>query len=171
MNPQRPNKDEYLAYYERYISLVPDGDITKILSKELEQTLKLLHSVSEEKSAHRYAEGKWSLKQVLGHMVDAERIFAYRALSIARDPKAILPGMEPDDWENASNSDSRKWAEMLEEFELLRKANVAMLHALGAEAWQRAGTASNATVSVRAMAYIMAGHELHHRAIIQNKYL
>lgn len=171
MSLERPKTDEYLEYYGRYINLVPEGNVLELLASQLNTTLELLHPLSEEQAAHRYAPGKWSIKQVLGHMVDTERIFAYRAMSIARSEQAPLPGMEPDDYENASNSDHRTLKDLLEEFELLRRADLLMLKGFGPEASTRLGTASGATVSVRALAYIMAGHELHHRAILQSKYL
>lgn len=171
MAPARPHPDEYLPYYGRYISLVPVGDIREILAEQLEQTLALLRPLSPTQAGHRYAEGKWSLKQVLGHMIDVERIFAFRALAIARGEQQPIPGFDQDDYMAHAKYDARTLTDLLEELAHLRQANLLMFKGFTPEAWLRLGTASGNRVSVRALAYIIAGHELHHRAIIQARYL
>lgn len=169
--PGPPSPEEYLPYYGRYISLVPSGDIVTILAAQLEETLALLRPLSPTQADHRYAQGKWSLKQTVGHMVDVERIFSYRALAISRGEQQPIPGFEQDDYVKQANFDHRTLVDLLEELEHLRRANLLMFQGLAPQAWLRQGTASGARVSVRALAYILAGHELHHRAIIQTHYL
>jgi uncharacterized damage-inducible protein DinB len=167
----KPAEGEYLAYFGRYISLVPEGDIIEQLQTQIGTTMALLHTVSEEKSSFRYAPGKWSMKQSLGHVIDTERIFAYRLLAIARGEKAALPSFDQDEYVNGADFDNCSWAYLVAEFELVRRATVAMLKNLPEFAWERMGTASGAPTSARALAFMMAGHELYHRAIFRERYL
>lgn len=167
----RPGDTEYAPFYEGYVSLVPDGDIVETLARGLEETLKMLRAVPEMKAGSRYADGKWSIKEVVGHMCDTERIFAYRALAVARGDRASLPGMNQDEYMSGANFDARTLADLTDEFEHLRRATVALFRHLDEAAWSRRGTANNSEVSVRALAYILAGHEAHHAQIIRNRYL
>jgi uncharacterized damage-inducible protein DinB len=167
----RPDPKEYNAYYGRYISLVPDGDIVQTLESQWPETKALLCTTQDERGEYRYADGKWSIKEVLGHLIDSERIFAYRALRIARGDATPLPGFEQDDYVKTANSDARSLASLIDEFSAVRRANVLMLQNFDPEAWTRMGTASNNPVSVRALAWIIAGHELHHRSVLKEKYL
>ena len=169
--PARPETNEYAAYYEKYVSLVPDADITGTLARQNEETLALLRTVTEERAGFRYEPGKWSIKQVVGHLMDAERIFAYRALAIARGERQALPGMEQDEYMAHADFDARTLADLTEEFAHVRRSNVLMLRGLDAEAWQRRGVASDNEVTVRAIAYIIAGHEAHHVQILRARYL
>jgi uncharacterized damage-inducible protein DinB len=169
--PSRPEANEYAPYYEKYVSLVPDSNVVETLERQIEETLALLGSVGEERAAHRYEEGKWSIKQVVGHMTDAERIFAYRALAFARGDKAHMPSMDPNDYMKVANFDERTLADLSEEFAQVRRANVLMFRGFSDEAWTRRGVASDNEVSVRALAHIMAGHEAHHRMILRERYL
>ena len=169
--PARPESNEYAAYYEKYVSLVPDADIVGTLARQNEETLALLGTVTEERAGFRYEPGKWSIKQVVGHLIDAERIFAYRALAIARGERQALPGMEQDEYMAHADFDARTLADLTEEFAHVRRANVLMLRGLDAEAWQRRGVASDNEVTVRAIAYIIAGHEAHHVQILRTRYL
>ncbi|HZT58391.1 MAG TPA: DinB family protein [Pyrinomonadaceae bacterium] len=169
--PAKPQTNEYAAYYGKYISLVPEGDVVETLARQSEETLALLHSITEERAGHRYEPGKWSIKQVVGHIIDAERIFAYRALAIARGDRARLPGMEQDEYMAGADFDSRTLASLAEEFSHLRRANVLMFRNLDAAAWSRRGVASDNEVTVRALAYIIAGHEAHHVQILRERYL
>lgn len=171
MTTQRPTPEEYFAYYGRYISLVPEGDVVEILAGQINETLALLAPLTEAQASFRYAAGKWSVKQVVGHMIDVERIFAFRALAISRGEQQPLPGFEQDDYVNQADFDHRALADLLDEFTHLRHANVLMFRAMPPEAWGRVGVASGNKISVRALAYIMAGHELYHRAILAERYL
>jgi len=169
--PARPEANEYAPFYEKYVSLVPDADIAGTLARQNEETLALLGTVTEEHAGFRYEPGKWSIKQVVGHLIDAERIFAYRALAIARGERQPLPGMEQDEYMAHADFDARTLADLGEEFAHVRRANVLMLRGLDAEAWSRRGVASDNEVTVRALAYIIAGHEAHHVQILRARYL
>ncbi len=168
---QRPEKTEYAEYYETYVSLVEETDIVAALQNQLSEMQNLLAGISEEKGAFAYAEGKWTIKEVIGHLNDGEKIFAYRALRFSRADQTPIEGFEQDDYvENAAFNDC-KVADLAEEFLLLRRANNLFFKSLTAEAWRRSGTASDAEVSVRALAYIMVGHVRHHTNILKARYL
>lgn len=166
-----PAKTEYASYYERYVSLVPEGDILSTLAEQTDSTLRALRGIDEEKAGHRYAPGKWSIKELVGHIIDTERIFAYRALRFARNDRTELPGFEQDDYIINSAFDALPLEELAREFEFVRNGNLLMLRHLDDAAWQRRGVASENEVSVRALAYIMAGHERHHMEILKSRYL
>ncbi len=167
----RPQPGEYLPYFDRYISLVPDGDIMAILQEQIEKTLSVLRSLPEAQGNFRYAPDKWSIKEVIGHMIDTERIFAYRAMRFARNDKNPLHGYEQDDYIRNSSFNSFPLNELIDEFMYVRKSTILFLKHLTSETWTRRGTASNAEVTVRALAYIIAGHELHHLNVLTSKYL
>jgi uncharacterized damage-inducible protein DinB len=166
-----PETSEYAPYYGRYISLVQSDDILPTLQKQLSVTKALLSSLSEQQANRRYAPDKWSIKQVLGHLIDSERIFAYRALRIARADQIPLEGFEQDDYVRAGNFESRSLSDLLEEYETVRAATVTLFRNLDAAAWSRHGIANNNQVTVRAVAYIIAGHEVHHMQIVTSRYL
>lgn len=165
----RPESNEHAPYYGKYVSLVPDGDILVTLEKQLPKTLALL-ARPESDGDFRYAPGKWSVKESVGHVIDAERVFSYRALRIARNDNTPLAGFEQDDYVKYGPFAQCTLASLLEEFTSVRKATVALFRALDEAAWSRRGVASDNEVTVRALAYIIAGHELHHRRIFQQKY-
>lgn len=167
----RPEPSEHLPYYEKYIRLVVGEDPLAALASQTGETLATLRAVSEADSLKRYAPGKWSLREVIGHVTDAERVFAYRALRIARGDATPLAGFEQDDWMVSARFDERSFHDLLDEFATVRQASVTLLRPLGAEAWRRRGVASGGDVSVRALAFIIAGHERHHLAIVREKYL
>jgi hypothetical protein len=167
----RPTPAEYNPYYHKYIERVPDEDIRSILRVQLDDTLALLRPVSEEIAAFRYAEAKWSIKQVVGHLIDVERIMTYRALRIARADQTPLPGFDENVYAQTAESDRRTLGSLLAELEATRAGTAAFFHNLPAASWERTGTANNAPISVRAVAYIIAGHELHHRELLQERYL
>jgi hypothetical protein len=169
--PARPESNEYASYYERYISLVPDGDLVETLERQGAETLALLRTLTEEQGAHRYEPGKWSVKQLVGHVNDGERLFSYRALSIARCDRAALPGMEQDEWMAGVDFDARSLASLADEFEAVRSATLHLLRHLSPEAWARRGVASDNEVTALALAYIIAGHEAHHLRILRERYL
>ena len=167
----RPESNEYAPSYETYVSKVSGEDVVETLERQGAETVALLRGIAEERGAHRYEEGKWSVKQLVGHMADGERLFAYRALSIARGDQAALPGMEQEVWMAGSDFDSRTLASLAEEFEAVRASTLHLLRHLSPEAWARRGTASDNEVTVRALAYIIAGHEAHHVGILRERYL
>jgi hypothetical protein len=166
----RPAKTEYAPYYEKYVSLVPDEDVLVSLDQQLAETLILLRGVSENHGTFRYEPSKWSMKEVLGHIIDTERIMSYRALRIARSDRSPLSGFEQDDYVKNGGFDQRSVASLAREFEQVRRASISLFRNLDPEAWERRGVANNAEVSVRALAYIIAGHELHHKALLREKY-
>lgn len=168
MNPPDPN--EYNPYYGRYVSLVQDDDIIDMLGSQPTRIQDLLKGVPEEKGKYRYEDGKWSVKELLGHLLDGERIFAYRVLRISRGDETPIEGFEQDGYIENANSDDRSFAELLEEFTLLRRANMLLFNNLDDAGWARTGTASDSKVSVRALAYIMAGHIEHHLVILKERY-
>lgn len=167
----RPEPSEHLPYYEKYIRLVTGEDALAALASQTGETLATLRAVSEVDSLKRYAPGKWSLREVIGHVTDAERVFAYRALRIARGDATPLAGFEQDDWMAEAHFDARSLRELLDEFQAVRQASVLLFRPLDQEAWRRRGVASGGDVSVRALAFIIAGHERHHMAIVREKYL
>lgn len=168
---QRPEKDEYNEYYDRYVSLVNEPDIVAALENQLGEMREIFNEISEEKSAFAYSEGKWTIKELIGHLIDGERIFGYRALRISRGDETPIEGFEQDGYvENAAFNDY-KFADLIEEFELVRRSNMLFFKHLKETDWTRTGTASDNPVSVRALAYIMVGHVRHHANILRDKYL
>ena len=167
----RPAATEHAPYYEKYVSLVPEGDIVSILSRQAETTLSLLNSIPEAQANNRYAPGKWSIKEVVGHVVDCERIFSYRALRFARNDPTLLPGFEQDDYVLNAAFAEIPLSDLAAEFEFLRRATVYMFKPLTPDAWLRRGDANGSQVTVRALAHIIAGHELHHVGILRARYL
>jgi len=167
----KPAKSEYLPYYERYISLVPDGDVVATLAAQMDDTLAMLRSLPASVATYRYAPDKWSVNEVVGHIIDSERNFAFRALRFARNDAAPVPGFEQDDYVRNSTFDAYPLEELASELESVRQSTVFLFKHLEESAWTRRGIANNAEVSVRALAYIIAGHELHHREILAARYL
>ena len=157
-----PQPSEYAPYYGKYVSQVPPGDIVSILSDQMDRMNTMLSSMDEDEATVPYAPGKWSVKQIIGHLTDAERIFSYRALRIARGDKTALPGFEQDDYVANGNFASVSLTELLQEYTAVRRATIMLFRHLPAEASTRRGTASNHEVTVRALAYIIAGHDEHH---------
>jgi hypothetical protein len=166
-----PKRDEAAPYYFRYIDLIADGNILQVLRTQMEEALALFSGISEEKSLYRYQPEKWSLRQLLGHINDAERVFSYRTLSFARGDAGPLPGFDQDPWVSAANADAYTWASHMEDFQAVRLSTMTMLRNFPAEAWEKRGVASDNSISVRALAFIMAGHVAHHLAVMKEKYL
>jgi uncharacterized damage-inducible protein DinB len=167
----RPAADEYFEYYGTYIALVPDGDVRDHLRTQLFETVALLETVTDASAEKAYGAGKWTLKEVVLHMSDTERVFGYRMLRIARGDATPLPGFEQDEWVPHSYANRRTMASLLMEFAAVRASTLALVDSLPAEAWLRKGTASGHAISARALAYIAAGHERHHLTIIRERYL
>lgn len=167
----RPAKSEFLPYYERYIALVPEGDVVSTLSNQVGETLALLRGLPSSVATYRYAPDKWSVNEVVGHLIDSERLFADRALRFARNDPTPLPGFEQDDYTRNSTFDAYPLADLASELEAVRQATIYLFKHMDEQAWTRRGIANNAEVSVRALAYIIAGHELHHREVLLSRYL
>jgi hypothetical protein len=166
----RPQADEYAPFYDRYISLVTSEDIVPVLEKQGPETVALLKSASA-KADHRYAPGKWSVKEVVGHLSDTERIMGYRALRIGRGDRTPIEGFEQDDYIRDGNFSQRTLPDLIDEFVDVRRATIALLKNFNSEIAVRRGIANKCETSVRAVAYVIAGHELHHRRILKEKYL
>jgi len=167
---QRPTGTEYAPFYSGYVALVPETDILGVLQPQVEEIRRLLASVSAEQESYRYAEGKWSIRQVLGHLVDAERVFGHRAFCFSRGEQAPLPSFDENQYVAAARSDSVPLQELVEELAVVRQASLVMLRRLEAREWAQVGTASGKPVSVRALAWIMAGHPRHHLQILRERY-
>jgi hypothetical protein len=167
----RPVEGEYAPYFAKYIELVAGDDVMSVLRGQIAETLATLRAVSGEASLKRYREGKWSLREVVGHMIDTERIMACRALRAARADATPLPGFEQDAYIAAAGFDGRDWAGLIEEFEAVRRTTVMLFAGLQAEAWGRRGVAGGREITPRALAFIIAGHEAHHMRIVRERYL
>ncbi len=170
MKLARPEAGEYAPYYERYIALVPGADATSALEAQRVRTMQLFAGRGERDGHFRYAPEKWTVKDVLGHLADSERIFTYRALRIARADQTPLSGFEQDDYVRSGGFNERPLASLVEEFANVRSATLSLFRSFGEEAWRRKGTANKNDISVRALAFITAGHELHHRQILEERY-
>jgi hypothetical protein len=167
----RPAESEYDPYYVKYISLVPEQEIIPALERQMEELAQLVEGLPEERGTFAYADGKWTLKEVLSHLIDGERIFAYRVFRIARGDKTPIEGFEQDGYIENSHANRRSFPELIEEFTLLREANLLFFENLEDGDWVRTGTANNVGISVRALAWIMVGHIRHHIGILRSKYL
>jgi len=170
MTQNRPQASEYAPYYQKYVALVPDGEIVETLQAQLGEMKVLLPTLSEEEGEFRYAAGKWSIKEVLGHISDSERVFAYRLLRIARADQTPLAGFEQDDYVKAGNFSARPLGDLLDEFTAVRRATIAFVQSLDEAAWLRRGVANQNDISVRAQVFVIAGHERHHRVVLQEQY-
>jgi len=170
MKDTRPRPNEYDAFFEPYVSRVPERDVLAALERQPAELAAALATVTPERERHRYAPGKWSVREVVGHMLDAERIFGYRALCIARGEKASLPSFEENDYAASAGHDLRPLASLLEELASLRASHVLMVRHLDDRAWERVGTANDVPVTPRALAYILVGHMRHHAAVLREKY-
>ena len=166
----RPEPGEYAPYYDRYISLIPGNDILTTLDAQRRQMMLLLSGRDESDGDFRYAPDKWSAKEVLGHVCDTERIFAYRALRISRADRTPIEGFEQDDYVRNGPFTHAPLAEIIEDYIAVRRATLTLLRNLDEAAWMRRGIANKNEVTVRALAYVIAGHELHHRRILEEKY-
>jgi uncharacterized damage-inducible protein DinB len=167
----RPDGTEYAPYYGTYIGKVPEGDLLETLENQRRDTQRLLAGLSEQQALHRYAPGKWSIKEVVGHLADSERVFAYRALRFARADETPLASFDEQAWTPAGKFDARALKDLAAELDVVRHATLALFRGLDAEALPRRGIASGKPVSVRALAWIIAGHERHHVALVRERYL
>ncbi len=170
MRIDRPAAGEYAPYFGRYISRVPEDDVLPVLERQRTELPAVFAGVTEDRGGFRYAPDKWSVRELLGHVIDTERIFAYRALCIARGETTPLPGFEQDDYVAHAGHDRWTLAELLEDFDRVRRSDLAMLSHLDEAAVRRLGTASGNPMSVRAIAYILAGHARHHLGVLADRY-
>lgn len=168
---RRPDPSEYAAPFARYVDRVPETGILAALSRQAAETAKLLASIDDARGGYRYAPDKWSIRQVVGHMEDAERVFAYRALTIGRGDATPLPGFDENHWMESAPFEATTLKQRADNFALVRRTTIALLETFDDAAWDRKGTANDALISVRALAYITAGHERHHVSILRERYL
>ncbi|HUR83158.1 MAG TPA: DinB family protein [Thermoanaerobaculia bacterium] len=166
----RPTPSDYAPPHAGYVDLVDEEDILDAMEQQSSSTQKLLASLDETRAAHRYAEGKWSVKEVIGHMVDAERIISYRALCVARGDTQPLPGFDEASYAANAAFDSWKLGDLAEEYALVRRSNIVFFKNLQDDAWDRRGTANGYPVSVRGLAYVIVGHERHHLGVLRSRY-
>ena len=167
----RPEPNEAASYYSIYINRVPSEDIVEVLATQLEEAIDFLSEISEEQSLHRYASEKWSMRELLGHVNDTERVFIFRALWFARGFQDPLPSFDQEIGFQAAGSDQVSWASHVDEFRAVRSSTLSFFRNLPSDAWLRSGIASDNSVTVRALAYITAGHVSHHLAILRERYL
>lgn len=168
---QRPEPNEYPTFYKGYVDAVAGSDLLSILPQINQATLKLLADLPEEKWDYRYAEDKWSIKEAISHLSDSERIFANRALRFARNDTTPLPGFEQNDYVPESNAASRSLTDIVDEFAAIRSATIPLFRSFTEEMWGRSGTASGGGITVRAIGFVIAGHEQHHQNILRDRYL
>lgn len=166
-----PDRTEAAEYYFKYIDLVPKGDICDILRAQLDQTVSLLRGIPDDRSLHRYAAGKWSIREAVSHVNDTERLFVFRAFWFARGFESPLPSFDQNVAVDHAGADARSWRSHVDEFRSVRGATLDFFRHLPAEAWLRRGIASDNPFTVRALAYIAAGHVIHHNAILRERYL
>jgi DinB family protein len=166
----RPLESEYAPDFQGYVGHVTEEEILPVLRAQPDDLDVLLERVTTDRETYRYAEGKWSIREIVGHLIDSERVFGYRAFCIARGESQNLPGFEQDDYLLTAPYDRIELEDLLSEFRLVRLANIAMLRNLDEEAWARTGTANDNQVSVRALAFIMGGHARHHMGVLRERY-
>jgi len=167
----RPNETEYAPYFQSYVNQVSETDILHVMRAQVDDLDVLLERVAPEKETYRYAEDKWSIREIVGHLIDGERVFGYRAFSIARGEQQSLPGFDQDEYMLTAPYNNIELEDLLSELRLVRLGNIAMFRTLDEESWNRVGTANENQVSVRAIAFIMAGHLRHHMNVLRERYL
>lgn len=166
----RPSDSDVSPAHAAYIALVEGDDVLSAIEQQSSATQKLLASLDESRASFRYAEGKWSVKEVIGHLVDAERILGYRALAIARGDTQPLPGFDEQDYVRNANFDEWRLGDLSEAYALARRATIVFFRNLPEDAWERRGVANGHEVTVRALAWTITGHELHHRKVLRERY-
>jgi len=167
---ERPTEAEYAPFYAGYVALVPEADVLGVLESQPAEFDAIAGALSVERETSRYAPGKWSVRQVVGHVVDAERVFGYRAFCISRGEQTALPGFDENDYVARATWAQRPLGELAREFAAVRASNLEALRPLDAEAWRRSGIANASPISVRALAFIMAGHVRHHLSVLRRRY-
>lgn len=167
----RPLESEYAPDYQGYIAHVNETDILPVLRSQADELDVLLARVEPDRETFRYAEGKWSIREIVGHLIDGERVFGYRAFCIARGEQQNLPGFDQDEYMLTAPYHNIELEDLLSELRLIRLGNIAMFRTLDEASWNRIGTANDNQVSVRAIAFIMAGHTRHHMGVLRERYL
>jgi hypothetical protein len=167
---QRPLESEYAPSFQGYVAHVNEDEILPVLRSQIDALDLLFDRVTPDGETHRYAEGKWSIREVVGHLIDGERVFGYRALCVARGESQNLPAFDENEYMLAAPYDRIELEDLLSEFRLVRLSNIAMLRNFDEAAWTRMGTANGAPISVRALAFIMAGHVRHHMGVLRARY-
>ena len=167
----RPDLNRVPVFFERYINKVDEPELIPALNNQTKKMFDLLNSIPEQKYDYAYDAGKWTLKELLQHMIDAERVFTYRALTFARKDTNVLPGFEENDWASASNAASRNWNDLLEEFKAVRKATEYLFASFNEKQLDSTGSVNNNSIYVLALGFIVVGHCNHHIAIIKERYL
>ena len=167
----RPSTGEYASYYAQYVEQVPEGDLLAVLERQRDETLALLAELPADKQTHRYAAGKWSVKELVGHVLDTERVFTYRALRMARGDATPLPGFDQDVFVAGADFDARDWQGLLDEFQSVRASTLSLLGSLSEENLVREGRASDSPFTPRALFCVLTGHEVHHRRVLRERYL
>lgn len=168
---QKPTANQYPEYFQRYVNLVPDGDIFEILKSNKEKMILLLSGLSDKQAEYRYAEGKWSIKEVLGHIIDTERIFAYRTLRMGRNDKTNIPQYDHDAYVAEAKFDNQKIADLIEHYKAVRDASISLVKSFDENAWERIGLSGGKEFITKCFPFIIAGHEIHHLGIIKERYL
>jgi len=166
----RPRDDEYAPFYNTYVKLVPEDDVLPAFREQVAVIRKLGATVPAARETHAYAPGKWTVRQVIGHVIDAERVFSYRALCFSRSDVTPLPAFDENAYVDHAGFNDVPLADLVEEFVLLRSANVKMFESLGADQWTASGIANRNAISVRALAYVMTGHVRHHLNMLRDHY-
>jgi uncharacterized damage-inducible protein DinB len=166
----RPQSSEYAPFYNSYIAAVPEGDVVALLRQSGRELLDAVAAIPEDRGGFRYAEGKWSIREVLGHLIDAERIFSYRVMRIARGDRTPLPSFDENEYVKTAGSDARTLASLMREFGAVRESSVQLFESLPDDTWGRFGVAGGKDISVRALAYITVGHAMHHLRILRERY-
>jgi hypothetical protein len=167
----RPDATEYPPFFARYVAGVPEDDVVAALRDSGREVLAVLAAIPDTRGGFRYGPDKWTIREVVGHMIDAERIFGYRALRLARGDATPLPGFEENEYARAAGSDARTLTDLVDELRVVREGTVRLFQSFPAEAWMRRGVVNGREVSVRALAYITAGHARHHLAVLRERYL
>ncbi len=167
----RPDTSELADYQIGYISKVPGNDVLAFLQQQLDNAVSALRGIAEEMGNHQYAPGKWTVKELVGHIIDTERVFAYRALTFSRNDANPLPGFDQDPWVQHANHAGVSLTELIDEFASVRRSTIHLFRHLDSAAWMRRGIANNNPITVHALAYLIAGHTEHHLEILQSRYL
>ena len=171
LSARRPEKNEYAEHFERYIQWISDTDVLATLERQRQSTAELLEGLSEEQGTYRYASGKWSVKDLIGHVIDTERVFSYRAMRFARNDATALPGFDQDAYSAHANYASLPLKDIAGEFDTVRRSTLYLFRHLSPDAWDRRGVSNKNELSVRAAAFVIAGHAQHHVEILKSKYL
>ena len=167
---ERPRAGTYGEFYHKYIALVPDGDLHRLLPMIFDANFRALRTIEPAQERHRYAAGKWSIREMVGHLADAERVFSYRAMRVARGDTTPLPSFDENAYVRAAQYDDIPLEQILGELMAVHASTILLFENLANPAWDRIGTASEHPISVRALAYIIAGHELHHMNMLRDRY-